>query len=188
MPILPCTRLTRIRRLIQPDRCITMPRRLLVELKLINNPVFVVVRNCYAIVRQIDRLTCGSISGVPSGANPGGPYANPYDAALFNAAATMYMNQNPRASGKTGGANFGSSAGATAAATNFKQRPGFRNAKFRSMRPPKPQQLHYCDACKISCAGPSVRFSTSRDYGNYTAKVSSRCCSRSRVPYLRFMN
>jgi hypothetical protein len=22
--------------------------------------------------------------------------------------------------------------------------------------PPKPQTLHYCDVCKISCAGPQV--------------------------------
>ncbi|XP_065223039.1 zinc finger RNA-binding protein isoform X2 [Planococcus citri] len=70
-------------------------------------------------------------------------YSNPYDAALFNAAATMYMNQNPRAISKPG--------------NNFKPRPGLgSNRKFPGYRPPKPQQLHYCDACKISCAGPSA--------------------------------
>lgn len=26
----------------------------------------------------------------------------------------------------------------------------------RPKPPPKPQQLHYCDVCKISCAGPQV--------------------------------
>lgn len=27
---------------------------------------------------------------------------------------------------------------------------------MRPKPPPKPQQLHYCDVCKISCAGPQV--------------------------------
>lgn len=26
----------------------------------------------------------------------------------------------------------------------------------RPKQPPKPQQLHYCDVCRISCAGPQV--------------------------------
>ena len=27
---------------------------------------------------------------------------------------------------------------------------------MRPRAPPKPQQLHYCEVCKISCAGPQV--------------------------------
>jgi hypothetical protein len=27
---------------------------------------------------------------------------------------------------------------------------------MKPKQPPKPQQLHYCDVCKISCAGPQV--------------------------------
>lgn len=27
---------------------------------------------------------------------------------------------------------------------------------MRSKAPPKPQQLHYCEVCKISCAGPQT--------------------------------
>lgn len=29
-------------------------------------------------------------------------------------------------------------------------------ARLRPKPPPKPQQLHYCDVCRISCAGPQV--------------------------------
>lgn len=83
------------------------------------------------------------IFAASTSANTTQAYSNPYDAALFNAAATMYMNQNPRAAAKTG--------------NSYKPRPGLgSNPKFRNFRAPKPQQLHYCDACKISCAGPSV--------------------------------
>lgn len=31
---------------------------------------------------------------------------------------------------------------------------GMKN--MRPKQPPKPQQLHYCDVCKISCAGPQT--------------------------------
>lgn len=89
----------------------------------------------------IEYKKCLVTGNAPNAAGP--VYNNPYDAALFNAAATMYMNQNPRAATKT--------------SNNFKPRPGLgSNPKLRNFRPPKPQQLHYCDACKISCAGPSV--------------------------------
>lgn len=36
---------------------------------------------------------------------------------------------------------------------------GYKKPGVRQMRPkiqPKPQQLHYCEVCKISCAGPQV--------------------------------
>jgi hypothetical protein len=31
---------------------------------------------------------------------------------------------------------------------------GFKNKFIK--KPPQPQQLHYCDVCKISCAGPQT--------------------------------
>jgi zinc finger RNA-binding protein len=46
---------------------------------------------------------------------------------------------------KPGGAGLGHQAGG----------PGFKN-KFINKKPPQPQQLHYCDVCKISCAGPQT--------------------------------
>ncbi|XP_048515231.1 zinc finger RNA-binding protein isoform X3 [Athalia rosae] len=74
-----------------------------------------------------------------------------YDAALYSA-ATMYVAQQSANSNTTnqksggwqgyGRKGFGAGGGA-----------------MKSMRPkqtPKPQQLHYCDVCKISCAGPQT--------------------------------
>lgn len=37
----------------------------------------------------------------------------------------------------------------------------FKKGPIRMARPklpPKPQQLHYCEVCKISCAGPQVYY------------------------------
>ncbi|XP_047096715.1 zinc finger RNA-binding protein isoform X1 [Schistocerca piceifrons] len=87
-----------------------------------------------------------------------------YDAALYSA-ATMYVAQQAQ----TGSAAAGTATGATAAvATNTgvakpagtwqgykKPVPGgVKTMKLK--QPPKPQQLHYCDVCKISCAGPQT--------------------------------
>ncbi|XP_015517017.2 zinc finger RNA-binding protein isoform X6 [Neodiprion lecontei] len=74
-----------------------------------------------------------------------------YDAALYSA-ATMYVAQqsansntnNQKSGGWQGYGRKGFGAGGGA---------------MKSMRPkqtPKPQQLHYCDVCKISCAGPQT--------------------------------
>ena len=72
-----------------------------------------------------------------------------YDAAVYSAAST-YLNQ--QASNKTGStgnwpyakkAGIGSQTGRTG---NFKPNPTA-----------KPTQLHYCEVCKISCAGSQVR-------------------------------
>ncbi|XP_055715424.1 zinc finger RNA-binding protein isoform X2 [Phlebotomus papatasi] len=75
-------------------------------------------------------------------------YSN-IDAALYNAAATMYVAQK---SNKTTTPGQGNS-------WNYKKGgPGNMagNNKPRFKQPPKPQQLHYCEVCKISCAGPQT--------------------------------
>ncbi|KAH8364187.1 hypothetical protein KR084_003484 [Drosophila pseudotakahashii] len=90
----------------------------------------------------------------PSSAPPSGNNYSGYDTALYNA-ASMYVAQqhqgNPNQK-PNGGAN------------NWYQRkmgptiPGAPGA-LRGMRPkapPRPQQLHYCEVCKISCAGPQT--------------------------------
>ena len=67
-----------------------------------------------------------------------------YDAALYNA-ATLYVQQQAHSAPKGGGWKS--------------SRPGVGAAigpKPKMKAPPKPQQLHYCDVCKISCAGPQV--------------------------------
>ncbi|XP_063225838.1 zinc finger RNA-binding protein isoform X3 [Bacillus rossius redtenbacheri] len=79
-----------------------------------------------------------------------------YDAALYSA-ATMYVAQQAQTG--TPGATAVTAAQTTGvtkpagAWMGYKKGPimGF---KMRPKQPPKPQQLHYCDVCKISCAGP----------------------------------
>lgn len=45
----------------------------------------------------------------------------------------------------------------------------------RPKQPPKPQQLHYCDVCRISCAGPQV-FNLTFIFAVFTILLSSNLC------------
>ncbi|XP_059159983.1 zinc finger RNA-binding protein-like isoform X2 [Physella acuta] len=65
-----------------------------------------------------------------------------YDAALYSAASNYYSQQQQ---GKTGTPSW--MVKKTAAGNQFKPKP---------KGPPKAPQLHYCDVCKISCAGPQT--------------------------------
>lgn len=71
-------------------------------------------------------------------------YSSGYDAALYSAASSYYQQQ--QAAKVTGTWGF-KKAGTTPIAKN-----GVAKAKI----PPKQPQLHYCDVCKISCAGPQT--------------------------------
>jgi len=62
-----------------------------------------------------------------------------YDAAVYNAVSAYAQGGVSR-----GGGGMGFRKGAK----------GLKGAGPRPM--PKPQTLHYCDVCKISCAGPQV--------------------------------
>ncbi|KAJ3621285.1 hypothetical protein MTP99_003437 [Tenebrio molitor] len=66
-----------------------------------------------------------------------------YDAALYSA-ATMYVAQQGGAAQQKSGGWQGYKKG------------GLGAKNMRTKAPPKPQQLHYCDVCKISCAGPQT--------------------------------
>ncbi|KAG1666729.1 Zinc finger RNA-binding protein [Nymphon striatum] len=71
-----------------------------------------------------------------------------YDAALYSA-ATVYLQQQQQhtATTPTGIKNPGGSW------MTYKK----GNAKVNRLKqPPKPEQIHYCDVCKISCAGPQT--------------------------------
>lgn len=49
----------------------------------------------------------------------------------------------------------------TAPSVNTYKKPAFHQNKLQKpKRPPKQPQLHYCDICKISCAGPQVQICT----------------------------
>ena len=68
-----------------------------------------------------------------------GGVSSGYDAALYSAATTYYQQQQ---AAKTG--------------TTWQYKKG-QQQKPKQKQPPKQPQLHYCEVCKISCAGPQVR-------------------------------
>ncbi|XP_023932605.1 zinc finger RNA-binding protein-like, partial [Lingula anatina] len=70
----------------------------------------------------------------------GATYSAGYDAALYSAATNYYQQQQ---AAKTG-------------TTYYKKGPTTTFQKKDKKVPPKQPQLHYCDVCKISCAGPQT--------------------------------
>jgi len=70
--------------------------------------------------------------------------------AIPAAAATLYMQQTSQpaaaAAVKTTGNTW----------QTFKKAGTMQGKTQKPKAPPKPQQLHYCDVCKISCAGPQT--------------------------------
>lgn len=94
---------------------------------------------------------------------PGTTYSG-YDAALYSA-ATMYVaqqqrtNSNPTNQKAGGWQGYGNRKGFGAGGGGGGGGGGVGGGGMKAMRPkqpPKPQQLHYCDVCKISCAGPQT--------------------------------
>ena len=74
-----------------------------------------------------------------------------YDAALYSAATSYYQQQQqqqqvqaPRSAGSI-------------SASSWQPKKVFTQKMSRPKLPPKQPQLHYCEVCKISCAGPQVR-------------------------------
>ncbi|KAK7484494.1 hypothetical protein BaRGS_00024250 [Batillaria attramentaria] len=63
-----------------------------------------------------------------------------YDAAVYSAASSYYQQQQA----------------AKAIGTWAAKKPGIQTFKPKPKGPPKTPQLHYCDVCKISCAGPQT--------------------------------
>jgi len=70
-----------------------------------------------------------------------------YDAALYSAATNYYSQQQ---TGKPGGGSTGGSW--------MMKKAGLGSSQYKAKPkgPPKAPQLHYCDVCKISCAGPQT--------------------------------
>ncbi|XP_011350172.2 zinc finger RNA-binding protein isoform X2 [Ooceraea biroi] len=88
-------------------------------------------------------------------------------AKTYQASSTAYQQSNPTQSAtySSGYTAPATPAAAPSTATNSWQgcygRKGFGAGgggmkTMRPKQPPKPQQLHYCDVCKISCAGPQT--------------------------------
>ena len=86
-----------------------------------------------------------------------------YDAALYSAATTYYQQQQ---AAKTG--------------NSWQYKKGVTQQK-KQKAPPKPPQLHYCDVCKISCAGPQVCTNTKTSYSE-----TSECECYFTIPFVSF--
>lgn len=92
-------------------------------------------------------------------------YGSTYQAAAAAAAAAPHANnkQVPQASSNWTAALYAAAAnipsqtvaGASGGSATLNRKPGL-GIKPRPKMPPKPQQLHYCEVCKISCAGPQT--------------------------------
>lgn len=78
-----------------------------------------------------------------------------YEAAVYSAASSYYQQQQQQQKQVAAAA---AAAAATAAwtGTTFTKKAPFQNKQLKPKQPPKPPQIHYCDVCKISCAGPQV--------------------------------
>lgn len=114
------------------------------------------------VIRGTPCSNCFGILIAAATANTTPAYSN-YDAALYS--ATMYVAQQSgkssnNSSGTSSNQNWqykksggGPGAGSSAAGNGG---PGGSAGKMRYKQQAKPQQLHYCEVCKISCAGPQT--------------------------------
>ncbi|XP_072244694.1 zinc finger RNA-binding protein isoform X2 [Leuresthes tenuis] len=86
-----------------------------------------------------------------------GPSYSGYEAAVYSAASSYYHHQQQQQQQQQQKQAVAAVA-ATAAWTGntFPKKPPFQNKPLRPKQPPKPPQIHYCDVCKISCAGPQT--------------------------------
>uniref|UniRef100_A0A672T570 Zinc finger RNA-binding protein n=1 Tax=Sinocyclocheilus grahami TaxID=75366 RepID=A0A672T570_SINGR len=76
-----------------------------------------------------------------------------YEAAVYSAASSYYQQQQQQQQKQAAVA-----AAATAAWTGstYTKKTPLQNKTLKPKQPPKPPQIHYCDVCKISCAGPQT--------------------------------
>ncbi|CAJ0959366.1 unnamed protein product [Ranitomeya imitator] len=77
-----------------------------------------------------------------------------YEAAVYSAASSYYQQQQQQQ--KQAAAAAAAAATAAWTGTSFTKKPPFQNKQLKLKQPPKPPQIHYCDVCKISCAGPQT--------------------------------
>uniref|UniRef100_A0A667YJ12 Zinc finger RNA-binding protein n=1 Tax=Myripristis murdjan TaxID=586833 RepID=A0A667YJ12_9TELE len=104
-----------------------------------------------------------------------------YEAAVYSAASTYYQQQQQQQQQKQAVAAVAASAGWTG--STFTKKPPFQSKQLRPKQPPKPPQIHYCDVCKISCAGPQVSYNYNTD--NTFLVVCHRPITRSAQNQLR---
>uniref|UniRef100_A0A8C3XNK2 Zinc finger RNA binding protein 2 n=1 Tax=Chelydra serpentina TaxID=8475 RepID=A0A8C3XNK2_CHESE len=97
---------------------------------------------------SISSYTPSSSYNSTSASYSGSNYSS-YDATAYTAASTYYQPpQQPQAQHQQ--------PTTTNSSNSFSKKPPFQNKQLKPKGPPKQPQLHYCDICKISCAGPQT--------------------------------
>lgn len=76
-----------------------------------------------------------------------------YEAAVYSAASSYYQQQQQQ---KQAAAVAAAAATAAWTGSSFTKKIPYQNKQLKPKQPPKPPQIHYCDVCKISCAGPQT--------------------------------
>ncbi|XP_032903135.1 zinc finger RNA-binding protein-like isoform X2 [Amblyraja radiata] len=77
-----------------------------------------------------------------------------YEAAVYPAVTSYY--QQPQKPPATIWTTTGTGTTSANTGSTFIKKPAFQNKQQKPKPPPKQPQLHYCDVCKISCAGPQT--------------------------------
>lgn len=75
---------------------------------------------------------------------------------MYSAASSYYQQQQQQQQKQAAAAAAAAAATAAWTGTTFTKKAPFQNKQLKPKQPPKPPQIHYCDVCKISCAGPQV--------------------------------
>ncbi|XP_075759439.1 zinc finger RNA-binding protein 2 isoform X2 [Pelodiscus sinensis] len=99
-----------------------------------------------------------------------GSHYSSYDATAYTTASTYYQPPQqpqpqqqqppppplqPKSTSSSSWSSTGNSI-ATNSSNSFSKKTPFQNKLLKPKGPPKQPQLHYCDICKISCAGPQT--------------------------------
>uniref|UniRef100_A0A8D0HFJ4 Zinc finger RNA-binding protein n=1 Tax=Sphenodon punctatus TaxID=8508 RepID=A0A8D0HFJ4_SPHPU len=124
-----------------------------------------------ASAASISSYTPSSSYNSTSASYSGSNYSS-YDATAYTTASTYYQpaqqpepqqqqQQQPPPSQQlksTGSSSWSSTSNNinTNSSSSYNKKPPFQNKQLKPKGPPKQPQLHYCDICKISCAGPQT--------------------------------
>ncbi|KAK6494835.1 zinc finger RNA-binding protein-like isoform X2 [Huso huso] len=79
-----------------------------------------------------------------------------YEAAVYSAASSYYQQQQQQQQQQQKQVAAAVAASAAWTGSTFTKKTPFQNKQLKPKQPPKPPQIHYCDVCKISCAGPQT--------------------------------
>ncbi|XP_072272662.1 zinc finger RNA-binding protein isoform X2 [Pyxicephalus adspersus] len=117
-------------------------------------PVSSTVQPVAAAATVVPSYTQGATYSTTAVTYSGAAYSG-YEAAVYSAASSYYQQQQQQQQKQAAAA---AAVAATAAWTgsNFTKKAAFQNKQLKLKQPPKPPQIHYCDVCKISCAGPQT--------------------------------